>query len=94
MHEVISTYRAPAAVIVGFVPEPSRFFESLLVCTPNPELRTDVPHFRAYYQAEIAVLQKQRRLVEAWAESHQVELLADWALLRAGRKAAPFEPLK
>lgn len=38
--------------------------------------------------------QKQRRLVEAWAELHQDELLADWNLLHSGRSAAPIEPLK
>ena len=38
--------------------------------------------------------QKQRRLVEAWAELHQAELIADWQLLHAGRAAVPIEPLK
>ena len=66
-----------------------------------------MPHFHAYYQDEVAVVaidpvdilagglpQRQRRLVEAWAELHQAELLADWVLLHAGRKATPIEPLK
>lgn len=66
-----------------------------------------VPHFHAYYQDQVAVVGidpvdilagelplRQRRLVEAWAELHQSELRADWALLHAGRKAAPIEPLK
>ncbi len=48
-------------------------------------------HFHAYFQDETAVFsiqpvelivyalpQKQRRLVEAWAELHADELLADW----------------
>ena len=34
------------------------------------------------------------RLVEAWAELHQDELLADWDLLHSGHAAAPIEPLK
>jgi len=38
--------------------------------------------------------QKQRRLVEAWAELHQEELLADWQRLHSGRAAVPIEPLK
>jgi hypothetical protein len=38
--------------------------------------------------------QKQRRLVGAWAELHQSELLADWNLIHSGRAAAPIEPLK
>jgi hypothetical protein len=61
----------------------------------------------AYYQGQAAVFsidpvdlmagsipQKQRRLVEAWAEMHQDELIADWVLLHSGRSAAPIEPLK
>ena len=36
---------------------------------------------------------RQRRLVEAWAELHQDELIQDWQLLQAGRKPAPIEPL-
>ena len=38
--------------------------------------------------------QKQRRLVEAWAELHQAQLIADWQLLHAGRAAVPIDPLK
>jgi hypothetical protein len=34
------------------------------------------------------------RLVEAWAELHQDELLTDWNLLHSGRAATPIEPLK
>ena len=66
-----------------------------------------VPHFHAYFQGEAAVFSinpvgqmagvmehKQRRLVEAWAELHQEELLMDWALLHSGRAANPIEPLR
>jgi hypothetical protein len=38
--------------------------------------------------------QKQRRLVEAWAELHQDKLFADWQLSHSGRVAALVEPLK
>jgi len=34
--------------------------------------------------------QRQQRLVEAWAELHGEELLADWALLEQGRKPSPI----
>jgi len=37
---------------------------------------------------------KQLRLVEAWAELHQEELLQDWALLQCGNRPKPIEPLK
>jgi hypothetical protein len=66
-----------------------------------------VPHFHAYYQEETGVFSIkpveliagsvppcQRRLVEVWAELHEDELMADWKLLHAGRRAAPIEPLK
>jgi len=41
-----------------------------------------------------ALPRRQHRLVEAWAEIHQAELLADWQRLQAGRKPQPIEPLK
>ena len=37
---------------------------------------------------------RQRRLVEAWAELHQEELMADWDRLQAGRPPQPIEPLQ
>jgi hypothetical protein len=37
---------------------------------------------------------RQRRLVEAWAELHQNELMADWNTLQEGRSPRPIEPLK
>ena len=38
--------------------------------------------------------QRQRRLVEAWAELHQEELTADWRRLQEGRRPEPIEPLR
>ena len=53
-----------------------------------------VPHFHAYYQDEVGIFSvdpvdmiagsvpgRQKRLVEAWAELHQNELMADWNIL-------------
>jgi hypothetical protein len=37
---------------------------------------------------------RQKRLVEAWAELHQQELMVDWETLQQGRTPAPIEPLK
>ena len=37
---------------------------------------------------------RQQRLVEAWAELHQEELLADWARLQAGQTPLPIDPLE
>lgn len=64
-------------------------------------------HFYAYCQDDEGVFsvdpvellagslpRRQQRLVEAWAELHQVELMADWEGLQHGRKPVPIEPLK
>ena len=68
--------------------------------------RHHTPHFHAYYQEDVGVFsispvrlmagsisQRQQRLVEAWAELHQSELLADWNLLQEGRRPASIAPL-
>ena len=65
------------------------------------------PHFHAYYQEDVAVYQidsvellagslpkRQQRLVEAWAELHQHELLQDWERLQTGNIPLPIAPLK
>ncbi|MDH4080525.1 MAG: DUF4160 domain-containing protein [Nitrospira sp.] len=36
---------------------------------------------------------RQQRLVEAWAELHQQELMADWDRLQTGRKPVLIAPL-
>ena len=66
-----------------------------------------LPHFHAYYQNEEAIIgldpidliagdlpRRQRRLVEAWAELHQAELVADWQRLQAGQAPLPIAPLE
>jgi hypothetical protein len=63
-------------------------------------------HFHAYYQDAVGIYslqpveliggelpRRQRRLVEAWAELHETELLADWQRLQAGQKPLPIAPL-
>lgn len=65
-----------------------------------------VPHFHAYYQENTGIFslepveliagdmpKRQRRLVEAWAELHATELVADWKRLQEGRKPLPIDPL-
>lgn len=64
------------------------------------------PHFHVYYQEDAAVFsldpidliagtlpRRQQRLVEAWAELHQTELLADWQRLQAGEAPLAIDPL-
>ncbi|NOX61568.1 MAG: DUF4160 domain-containing protein [Chloroflexi bacterium] len=66
-----------------------------------------VPHFHAYYQNHAAVYsiqpieiiggslpRRQRRLVEAWAELHQRELLQNWERLQAGKLPLRIAPLR
>ena len=65
------------------------------------------PHFHVYYQDSIAVYAiapiellegtlppRQKRLVEAWVELHQTELMSDWDALQAGRKPTAIDPLR
>lgn len=65
------------------------------------------PHFHAYYQNFKAVFNidsgemtegnlpvRQRKLVEAWAELHREDLLADWQLATNGELPFNIEPLK
>ena len=64
------------------------------------------PHFHAYYQNGAAVFsidpvellagelpRRQLRLVEAWAELHQDELISVWNLMSTGEPARLIEPL-
>ncbi len=65
------------------------------------------PHFHAYYQEYKATFdihhceviegnipQKQVKLIEAWAELHKEDLLADWNLAQNGETPFKIEPLK
>lgn len=73
----------------------------------EPEAQHHTPHFHAHYQDWAAVFgidpvellagempQRQQRLVEAWAELHQSELLADWRCLEQGEGPRPIDPLQ
>jgi len=89
------------------MPELSRFYGIIIRMFSEPSEQHHDPHFHAYYGEHVAVIsispvaltvgflpQRQRRLVEAWAELHEAELLADWRLLEQGRKPAPITPLQ
>ena len=65
------------------------------------------PHFHVYYNEYRAVVDirtcefthgslpgKQRKLVQAWAELHQEELMADWNLVMNGENPFKIQPLK
>jgi hypothetical protein len=65
------------------------------------------PHFHAYYQEYKATFDikkceliegdfpsRQKKLVEAWAELHKEDLLADWELAQNGETPFKIDPLK
>jgi hypothetical protein len=65
------------------------------------------PHFHAYYGNDVAIYglspvdliagllpRRQQRLVEAWAELHEGELLADWQLLQSGQVPLPISVVR
>lgn len=91
----------------GLMPELSRFFGIIIRMYAEFGASHHTPHFHAYYQDDVAVFRidpvdlisgslpkRQQRLVEAWAELHQAELLADWQQLQAGRTPQPIAPLR
>ena len=91
---------------VGSVPELSRFFGVIIRMYWETGAPHHVPHFHAYYQDAVAVYRidpveliagglprRQQRMVEAWAELHEAELMADWQRLQAGQPSVPIAPL-
>lgn len=89
------------------MPEISRFFGIIVRMFAEAGGPHHRPHFHAYHQGQVAVFdiesvellagslpRRQRRLVEAWAELHLEELLADWDRLQSGQKPLPIEPLR
>jgi len=89
------------------MPELSRFFGIIIRMYVEAGGPHHLPHFHAYYQEEVAVMgmdpieliagslpRRQRRLVEAWAELHQEELIADWERLQGGELPLPIAPLE
>ena len=89
------------------MPELSRFYGIIIRMYAEAGGPHRVPHFHAYHQDDVAVFGIDPieliagnlptgyiRLIEAWAELHQNELLVDWERLQAGRRPLPIEPLK
>lgn len=89
------------------MPEISRFFGIIVRMFAEPSAPHHRPHFHAYYQNQVAVIsidtietiggdlpQKEKRLVEAWAELHRSELLEDWERLQSGQLPYKIAPLR
>ena len=88
------------------MPEISRFFGIIVRMYIEASTPHHRPHFHAYYQDAVAIYgideielisgslpKRQKRLVEAWAELHQQELLDDWNRLQNGQAPLPIDPL-
>ncbi|MBI2917761.1 MAG: DUF4160 domain-containing protein [Chloroflexi bacterium] len=65
------------------------------------------PHFHAYHQDSVGIYavdpveliggslpRREQRLVEAWAELHQNEILRNWERLQSGQRPTAIEPLR
>lgn len=89
------------------MPEISRFYGIVIRMFAEPGAPHHRPHFHAIYQDQAASFAidtlellggqlpvPQRRLVEAWAEIHRVELGHDWALLHSGQPSVKIDPLR
>ena len=89
------------------MPELARFFGIIIRMFAEPAGPHHRPHFHAYYQDDVGIIAidtieliggglptKQQRLVEAWAEIHQTELVAAWDRLQRGRVPGKIEPLR
>ena len=82
------------------MPELSRFYGIVVTMYMEVNEPHQVPHFHVRYneyrasysidpiaQLAGALPRRQQRLVEAWAELHQSELLDTWVRLQAGKQA-------
>ncbi len=89
------------------MPEIARFLGIIIRMYAEPGAPHHRPHFHAYYQDAVGVYavdtieligsalpRRQHRLVEAWAELHQEELLANWDRLQAGQPPERIDPLR
>ena len=89
------------------MPEICRFFGIIIRMYVEPQAPHHRPHFHAYYQENVGVYaidtieliagqlpRRQHRLVEAWAELHQRELLTDWERLQSGQIPVKIDPLQ
>ena len=89
------------------MPEISRFFGIVIRMFVEAGGPHHTPHFHAYYQDQVGIYsidrierlagslpRRQERLVLAWAELHQEDLLSNWQVLQRGHPPVKIEPLK
>lgn len=89
------------------MPEVSRFFGIVVTMYWEADAAHMAPHFHVRYedyrasygidpvvQLAGALPRRQQRLIEAWAELHQEELLANWELAQQNRMLRRITGLK
>ncbi len=89
------------------MPEISRFFGIVIRMFAESRGPHHRPHFHAHFQEQAGIFAidiveiiggelpaKEARLVLAWAEIHQQELLDNWKTLQSGRLPSKIEPLR
>lgn len=89
------------------MPELARFYGIIIRMYAEADVQHHRPHLHAYYQNHVLVFgidtneviegalpRSQQRLVEAWAELHQGELLENWERLQAGEPPLKIVPLR
>lgn len=89
------------------MPEITRFNGIIVRMYEETGVQHHTPHIHAYYQEHVAVYsipdieiltgiipRRQQRLVEAWMELHQAELMKNWELLEAGEEIRKLPPLR
>jgi hypothetical protein len=89
------------------MPELSRFSGIIIRIFTETGERHHRPHVHAYYQNQMAVFsidpielitgelpRRQQRLVEAWMELYQDELMENWRLAVAGEPINKVPPLQ
>ena len=89
------------------MPVISMFYGLLISMYYLDNKQHNLPHIHVRYGDEEAVFsipegemiegflsKKKRKLVEAWIEIHQEDLIANWSLAVVGEKIFPIEPLK
>ena len=89
------------------MPEIARFYGIIVTIYLEENVQHHLPHFHVRYQRHRAsygiypVSQlagalpvRQQRLVEAWAEIHQEELMKNWEVVQQGRKPMKIKGLE
>ena len=88
------------------MPTLSLFYGIVVTMYPEKGGKHNVPHFHATYQGHTVAMtfdgeilegslpKSKLKLVTAWAEIHQENLMANWTLLSQGERTFKIDPLR